>query len=254
MKNLTVIVPLHEYNDVVEKLLSEAIESFKNADDGKSKLLFVGPSEVLNKIKETYKGKNITFLENENTEFQAQINAAVEKCGEYFSILEFDDKYSPKWFENAENYMQEYEDVSIYLPLTHAYLFDKEKIVGFINEAVWATSFSNNLGYFDIESLENYMNFNTTGGIFKTSDFISVGKLKESMKRTFWYEFLLRALFNGKKIYVVPKVGYIHSLNRKNSLSDIYTETISNEEADFWVECAKKEYMFKNDRNKKFEK
>ena len=60
--------------------------------------------------------------------------------------------------------------------------------------------------------------------------------------------------FNGKKIYVVPKVGYIHSLNRKNSLSDIYTETISNEEADFWVECAKKEYMFKNDRNKKFEK
>ena len=253
MKNLTVIVPLHEYSDTTKKLLNEAIESFRAADNGTTKLLFVGPSNVLSDVKKTYDGKNTIFVENENTNFQTQINVAVEKCEEYFSILEFDDKYTPKWFENVEKYMKEFDDVSYFLPLTKVLLYDKQEEIGFVNEAVWATSFSNELGYLDIESLENYMNFNTTGGVFKTSDFIAVGKLKESMKLTFWYEFLLRSLFNGKKIFVIPKVGYIHSINRKMSLSDIYNRTITDEEADFWIDCAKKEYMFKNDRNKKFE-
>ena len=46
MKDLTVIVPLNEYNENVDTLLSEAIESYKKNDDGKTKLLFVGPSKT----------------------------------------------------------------------------------------------------------------------------------------------------------------------------------------------------------------
>lgn len=255
MKGLTVIIPIHEYNNENASLLDRAVDSFKKADDGKSKLLFVGPSDVLTQIKDKYNGKNISYLENENKEFQAQINVAVEKCGEFFSILEFDDIYTPKWFENVQKYMITNE-ASIYLPLTQVVLFNETEkgAIGYVNEAVWATSFSNELGYLDLEALQNYMNFNTTGAVFKTEDFKKVGKLKESMKLTFWYEFLLRAIFNGKKVYVVPKVGYQHFLERKGSLSDIYNDTISEEEADFWVETAKHEYMFIKDRNKVFEK
>lgn len=251
MKKLTVIIPIHEYNNEIDTLLVDAVESFKSADDGKTKLLFVGPAEVLNKVKEKYTGKNISYLENENTNFQAQINAAVEKCDEYFSILEFDDQYTPKWFENVQKYM-EVNEASFYLPLTQI-IISNEGPVGYVNEAVWSTSFSNELGYLDLESLMNYMNFNTTGGIFRTDDFKSIGKLKESMKLTFWYEFLLRAISKGKKIYVVPKVGYKHTLDRKGSLSDIYNDTVSKEEAEFWIDTAKHEYLFTKDRNKKFE-
>jgi len=261
MKNLTVIVPIHEFNEEIAKLLENAMYSFMGIDDGETKLLFVGPSEVLKEVKNKIypnifdRRSHIIFLENENTLFQAQINAAVEKCDEYFSILEFDDTYTKNWFKNVEKYMEN-NDASIYLPLTHVYLFkDREKgPIGYVNETVWATSFSNELGYLDIESLMNYMDFNTTGGVFKTEDFKKIGGLKESMKLTFWYEFLLRTLFNGKKIYVVPKVGYNHFLDRKGSLTDIYNDTISEEEAEFWIDTAKHEYMFIKDREKKYEK
>lgn len=255
MKDLTVIVPIQNYDTETQTLLKRAIDSYKKADDGKTKLLFIGPKEVIEKVKEEYKGKNTSYIENENTNFQTQINIAVEKCGEYFSILEYDDVYTPKWFENVEKYMETNNEASIYLPLTQVLLYEgmENGPIGYVNEAVWATSFSNDLGYLDLEVLTSYMNFNTTGGVFRTDDFKKVGKLKESMKLTFWYEFLMRTLFNGKKIFVIPKVGYIHTLNRKGSLSYIYNETLSNEEADFWIETAKKEYMFKNDRNKTFE-
>jgi len=255
MKDLTVIIPIQKYDDEAQTLLKRAVASYKKADDGKSKLLFVGPKDVLEKIKQDYKGKSIIYLENENTEFQVQINVAVEKCGEYFSILEYDDAYTPKWFENVGKYMESNSEASIFLPLTQIILYEKmdNGPIGYVNDAVWATSFSNELGYLDLECLSSYMNFNTTGGVFKTDDFKKVGKLKESMKLTFWYEFLMRSVFNGKRIFVIPKVGYLHTLNRNGSLSHIYTETISNEEADFWIDLANKEYMFKNDRKKTFE-
>ena len=46
------------------------------------------------------------------------------------------------------------------------------------------------------------------------------------MKLTFWYEYLLRAVNNGKKIYVIPKVGYRHHILRDDSLSDFYSKNM----------------------------
>ena len=252
MKDLTVIVPIHKYNDEIEALLYTAIESLRKTDiDGDTELLFVGPSDVLKKLKETYKDEEIKFIESKKTDFVSQINLAVENCRKYFSILEFDDIYTPNWFKNVKEYFDKDENISIYLPLTEVVLFDKKEqgAIGYVNEAVLATSFAENLGFLDLECLLNYMNFNTTGGVFKTKDFIEVGKLKEPIKLTFWYEFLLRAVRNDKKIYVIPKVGYIHALNRKDSLSMYYNETMKPEEAEFWIELAQKDYLFKKKRD-----
>jgi hypothetical protein len=253
MKNLTVIVPVHEFNDDIEVLLRKALNSFYETDTDKdTELLFVAPKKVLATLKDKYSKLDRTkFVESKNPDFCSQINTAVDSCREYFSILEFDDVYTPNWFKNVKEYFEEDESISVYLPLTEIVLFDKpeEGAIGYINEAPLATSFSEKLGFLDLESLLNYMNFNTTGGIFKTKDFIELGKLKEPIKLSFWYEFLLRAVRNDKKVYVIPKVGYVHTLNRENSLSEIYNKTMKPEEAEFWIELAQKDYLFKKTRD-----
>lgn len=253
MKDLTVIIPVHEFNSEIEVLLKRAIDSFYVTDkDNDSELLFVAPKKVLSSLKDKYsKLERTKFIESKKSDFCSQINTAVDECKKYFSILEFDDVYTPNWFKNVKEYSQEDENISVYLPLTEVVLFNKqdEGPIGYINEAALATSFSEKLGYLDLESLLNYMNFNTTGAVFKTNDFIELGKLKEPIKLSFWYEFLLRAVRNDKKVFVVPKVGYVHTLNREGSLSKIYDKTMKPEEAEFWIELAQKDYLFKKTRD-----
>lgn len=251
MKDLTVIVPVHKYDENIAEMLNDAVNSVTEATrkEDEIKILFVGPETVMNKVKEKY--PNAEYLINEKTDFISQINKAVEKCGKYFSILEFDDKFLPNWFKNADEYMDIYPDVSVFLPLTEISLFDKKDSgpIGYVNEAVWASSFSDELGFLDLDSLLSYVNFNTTGAIFNTSDFIENGKLKGSIKLTFWYEYLLRCVYNNKKIYVIPKSGYQHFLNRKDSLSDIYNKEMTPEEAEWWIDLAQKDYLFKKERD-----
>ena len=263
MKDLTVIIPVHKYDDSVKPLLTKAVESFYEADkNSEAILMFVGPKGILDAVKKDLKlKKSVILLENDETEFASQINLAVDNCTtKYFSILEYDDTFTPIWFDNVQKQIDMNQGISIFLPLTE--LIDasvkveegeEQEPVGYVNESVWASSFSDEIGYLDLESLKVYMEYNTTGGVFNKDDFVNVGKLKASMKLSFWYEFLLRAVNNGKKVYVIPKVGYRHNIMREDSLSDFYSKNMSTEEADFWVELAKKEYLFKKDRNKKYE-
>ena len=102
--------------------------------------------------------------------------------------------------------------------------------------------------------MQNFFDFYLTGGVFNTDDWSEIGGLKESMKITFWYEFLLRATDKGKKVYVIPKVGYNHYLGRKDSLLDIYQNTINLDESKWWFDLARKEYHFKEDRKKTYDK
>lgn len=254
MLDLTVIVPVHIYDDNTKALLDRALKSLETVKGYNDlQILFVGPDKVLPKIKDDFKGKAL-FVKSKEADFSTQINTAVNKVSsKYFSILEFDDVYTQTWFENVEKYMSLDEEISVFLPLTEIISNDTNEMMGYVNEAVWASSFSEELGYLDHECLENYMNFNTTGGVFKTEDFVDVGMLKTSMKLTFWYEFLLRAIYNGKKVYVVPKVGYKHYVMRPDSLSYNYSNTMQPEEADWWIDLAKKEYLYKRDRNKIYE-
>lgn len=261
MKDLTIIIPVNEFDQIVEEYLESSMESCNKADkDGKTVKVFVGPKEVLDKVKTTVKCDGWKFIYNEKSDFSSQVNAAVKECTtKYFTILEYDDEFTPKWFENVEKYTgllsEEYEGISVYLPLTEVIDYNEKERgpIGYINEAVWASSFSDKIGFLDIECLKTYMNFNTTGAIINTEDFKKFGGLKESMKLTFWYEFLLRILYNKKKVFVIPKVGYKHLVNRPSSLSSKYNETMERDEADWWIELAQKEYFFTNDRNKTYE-
>ena len=120
--------------------------------------------------------------------------------------------------------------------------FNSGEYIGVKNEAPWASSFSNEIGYIDYECLDSFFDFYPTGCVFNTEDWLEVGGLKPSIELTFWYEFMLRMTNSGKKIYVIPKVGYNHYVNRENSLFDIYSKTITNEEAEQWFNTAKEKH------------
>lgn len=257
MKELSIIVPVNKYTVREKALLSKAIGSV-HANDFDYEIIIVGPDSAMKKVKEEYKdNEHVRVVVNKgNTDVCSQVNLAVDSAGEYFSVLEIDDWYSSTWFKNVKHHISfEEEPVSMYLPLTEIVDFNDidSGSIGYVNEAVLASSFSDRLGFIDMRCIEEFSNFNLTGGVFKTSDFVEVGKLKPSIKLTFWYEYLLRATHSGKVTYVIPKVGYFHTFGRDDSLTSTYRNEIDEDEADWWLELARKEYFFKNDRQKTYE-
>ena len=256
MKDITIIIPIHKINDDINKLLLNAYDSVKNMkNEEKVKISIVGPSKVIQEVKKNINDSNIIYIKNDgDTSFCNQVNIGVKECTtKYFSILEFDDKYNENWILNFEKYLPFYNDVSVFMPLTE--LTDTNgKILGFINEVTLASSFSNELGFLDLDCLQVYMDFNVTGSIIRTEDFNEIGGLKPSLKLASWYEFLMRLCYNGKKIYTIPKIGYSHIINRNDSLMKQYQEEISLEEGTWLIKTAKQEYFFKEDRKKEFQK
>ena len=252
MNNLTVIIPI-EVLDTEEKkeLFLKAVSS---VDD--SKILVVGSKEAIEGVSSLVSASNFETIVNtsRNKTYPGQVNFALKNVDtKYFSVLEFDDEYSSIWFKNLQKYIENDGDETFaFLPLTEIVDYSTKESFGYANEAVWASSFSEELGYFDLHSIEDYLNFNASGGVFKTDEFLNIGGLKGSMKLVFWYEFLMRALYKGKKIFVIPKIGYYHLANRPDSLTAKYIETMDEKEADWWIYLAKKEYFFPQDRKKTY--
>lgn len=249
MEDIVVVIPVHEYNEDVKKLLGEAIESCK------AHTCISCTDEIKSKIEKDFILPLMFSTNAENTSFQALVNSAVKflQANNYkwFSVLEYDDTYTPYWFDEVKKYYEVNPDVSMFLPLTD--LVREKNFIGYGNEAPWASAFSNEIGFIDFEVLSNYFDFYVTGSVINVDDFLSVGGLKESLKVVFWYEFMLRFTNKEKKIYVVPKVGYIHLVDRKNSLFDLYKTTMAKEEIEWWYELAKQECYFVKDRNKTYE-
>lgn len=261
MKDITIIIPVHNFNEEVKNLLANALNSIKKNQEnytyGKLIPLIVAPAHILEEISEEF-GKNEYYHNCKNTsgniDFCSQVNFGVEHIEtDYFSILEYDDEYNPKWFKMAHDYFYTNESVSLFLPIN--VITDSEhKQFQYVNEIAWTGSFSNDIGYLDFDCLQDYSSFNLTGGIFNTNDFKVVGGFKPSIKVAFNYEFLLRLTKKELKVYVVPKEGYIHVIGRKNSLTDEYNQTLSREEIKKWFDLAKTEYAFNEDRKTNIDK
>jgi hypothetical protein len=251
MKDLTVIIPILKLEDKEQKAL---FESAVKSAEGAENIIVVGSKEALDSVK---RGAHVTLLENTTDDFSyaAQVNFAVDKVTtKYFSVLEFDDTFTSIWYKNVEDFISsDVDNTFAILPLTEVFDTKLNTIIGYANEAYWASSFSDEIGVLDLASLTEYLNFNVSGAIFLTDEFKALGGLKASMKLVNWYEFLLRALYNQKRMYVIPKVGYIHKVGRDGSVTEEYAKTMSEKEAEWWIELAKKEYYFKQDRKKKYE-
>jgi hypothetical protein len=256
MAKVTYIIPLHKFDESVEKFLPRALKSIKDIKSKDYSIIIVGPSSVTEKtngiVSELKLKTSVKYVDNEgDTDFFSQVNAAALMCTtKFFCVVEYDDQVMEYWQDCAERYWKETE-ASVLLPLDE-YVNTDGQWESFGNEIAWGGAFSNEVGYIDIDGLNTYMDFNVTGAFIKTEDFISVGCLKPSLKIAAWYEFLLRMCHNGKKVYVVPKLGYSHVLGREGSYSSEMRGDISQEEGRWLIETAKQEYFFKEDRKKKF--
>jgi hypothetical protein len=264
MKDVTIIIPVHEYNDTVDALLRKALESVsdcrKEFKDGHLPVVIVAPrklddvlthSDIYQFIPET----KIIWNEG-NTDFCSMINFGVDNIStDYFSILEYDDTYRKKWFKLANDYFYGNESISIFLPLNAIHTGHKNWQFG--NEFGLSNAFitddvddTDDVGIINFKRIEKCSVFNLTGAIFNRNDFIKVGKYKPSIKVAFNYELLLRLTSKGLKCMVVPKEGYVHEVGREGSLTDTYNKTLSDEEINKWFELAFREYVYDTDRNK----
>lgn len=257
--NISIILPVHELNEVTKPMFANAIKSVTEQTLRPDELVIVAPkgSETLNYIKNfdfgDYK-KSVVIAENDGeTDFASQVNFGVTNTTtEWFSILEFDDEYANIWFKNVVEYKKAHTNVDLFMPI----IIDVDSIgnfIGFTNEAVWANSFSDELGILDNSALLTYQNFNIDGMVIRKATYEEFGGFKPSIKLTFIYEFLLRMTFKDVKVMVIPRFGYKHVNQREGSLFSSYKETLDPIEARWWLSTAKKEYYFPNDRKITYE-
>ena len=273
MKDISILIPLHKFDDAIFELLKKSLKSVASAQgvfDGKLTAYIIYPEakggEVTKAIKEKLKGekglnKFVKFIHNTTgkTDFCSQINLGVESVDtEYFSILEFDDEYLPNWFKNAQEYYFGNDDISVYLPINLIEYGDDGWEYGntMALSPTFVTSNENDnddIGIINEFRIKNCSLFNLTGAIFNTKNFKEIGKLKPSIKVAFNYEFLLRMTNNGFKGMVIPKLGYIHNVGRSGSLTEEYLNNTTREEREKWFTLASIESQYKEDRNKDIE-
>ncbi len=254
MKNITIILPVHKLNEDYKLMLQKAVESAKEFYND-VKLMIVAPAGLKSELDSVDLGKKIEVeykLHNGETDFCSQINEGVKSCTtEWFSILEIDDEYQKIWLKSINQYVKEYPDVDVFLPIVKD-VDEEGNFTNFTNESVWAYGFSEKQGVLDNEVLIEYQSYQISGGLYKTKVVNDNGGFKENIKLTFGYEFLLRLTHNGAKVMVVPRIGYRHVNLRKDSLFWLYKNDektkLAENEAKFWVETAKKEFFFTNKR------
>lgn len=252
MKNITIILPIHKMDDDYKEMLDNALDSIKPFHND-VKVAIVTPSSLKLDLGEYLNILEINHLKHNNSSsFTSQVNYGIEKCDtEWFSILEIDDTYNKFWLKTMLKFKEETPDVDIFLPIVKD-INTEGNFVGYTNESVWAYGFSDKIGFLDHEILLEFQNYQTSGGLYKTEMIKEMGSFKDNIELTFSYEFLLRLTNNGVKVVIVPKVLYNHLNLREDSLFWLYkndeTALLSKEKVSFWLETAKKEFLYKNKR------
>jgi hypothetical protein len=253
MKKISVILPVHKWNDDYKIMFDNAFKSVERFYND-VKLLIVAPKNVLSNIKIEQTNLECVIIENKGkTDFCSQINLGIDNCEtEWFSILEIDDEYNKNWVNLFNEYSNENPDVDVFLSLVKD-INVEGNFLSYTNESTWAYGFTDKQGLLDNAALLEYQNFQISGGIYRTSKIEEYGKLKENIKLTFGYEFLLRLTFNNLKIMTIPRVGYQHVNFREDSLFWSYKNSdkdkLDSNEVKFWLDTAKKEFFFKNVRD-----
>jgi len=196
----------------------------------------------------------ITWTEEPN--FANQVNEGVKQSkSNWVSLLEFDDEYSNIWFKNVDNYIEIYKNVDAFLPIV-VDVDEKGIFAGFTNEATFAANFTTELGILTNETLQNYQNFQISGMVIKKDKFLDFGGFKSNFKLTFGYEFFLRMTNSSVNFMTIPRIGYKHMNMREGSIFWNYKfgeERLSEDTVRFWIDSAKKECLFTNERDIKYE-
>lgn len=266
--DVSVLIPVHVCDDNITPLLTNAFDSIVSQEkiNELPDVYIVHPPAIKDCVngwkdsmirKHSKNGINhekIILLENDGeSDFQSQVNLGAKNIStKYFSILELDDEYSTTYFHNVLKHIdcEDYSDVDFFLTMIIE-VNEKNEGQKYTNEMVWAQQFvgeNGEMGYLNLNAIRQNTDFKISGGVLKTEEYNNIGGLKKNIKLTFNYEFLLRALNNACKIFVISKIGYKHMALREGSLFKHYLDTMPMEERKFWFETANKEANFVADR------
>ncbi len=259
--SLSVILPIksskaRNFDEYFEK----AITSIKTQTVGIEELIIVHSSEetLVNFLNDyDFESLNVVkLLWDKEPNYSGQVNYGISNAkGTWISLFEFDDEYSSIWFKNVQKYIESYPNVQAFLPVV-VETDEKGMFAGFTNEATFAANFTQEMGFLTNETLQDYQNFQTAGCVIKKSVIDDFGGFKSSIKLTFVYEFLLRLTYNSVSIMTIPRLGYKHTNMREGSIFWNYKfgeNKMLEDEVKFWVQTAKKEYFFVDDRNIKYQ-
>ena len=259
--SLSVILPIKsskakDFNEYFEK----AISSLKNQQTKFEELVIIHTQEeslidLLNGY--DFGDLNVTkLLWDKEPNYSDQVNYGIKNAkGEWVSLFEFDDEYSSIWFKNVQKYIESFPEVQMFLPVV-VETDEKGLFAGFTNEATFAANFSQEMGILTNDTLQDYQNFQTAGSVFKKSIVEDFGGFKPSVKLTFIYEFLLRLTYNSVSIMTIPRLGYKHVNLREGSIFWNYKfggDKMIEDEVKFWIQTAKREYFFTDDRSIKYQ-
>jgi glycosyltransferase involved in cell wall biosynthesis len=243
-----------------EDYFKKAIESINNQQIDIEELLIVHTNEEsLVSFLNSYDFGKLQvnkLLWDKEPNYSEQVNYGIKNAkGKWVSLFEFDDEYSSIWFKNVAKYIESYPEVQMFLPVV-VETDEKGVFAGFTNEATFAANFTQEMGILTNDTLQDYQNFQTAGSVIKKEVIEDFGGFKSSIKLTFIYEFLLRLTYNSTTIMTIPKLGYKHTNMREGSIfwNYKYGESVMTEdEVKFWIQTAKREYFFVEDRAIKYE-
>ena len=146
---------------------------------------------------------------------------------------------------------------------------------GLLNEAPWAEGLAEEAGKADLNLLSRFNCIVPVSAMFRIgliSEYCEKkedGKyypFKESIKLSHYYEFMMRMIYNDVKAMCVPRIGYEFKVRGNDPFKHTYCKIPSNigqipiekggmtpKEGKFWMDLAKKEYFFDEDRKKVYE-
>jgi glycosyltransferase involved in cell wall biosynthesis len=243
-----------------EDYFKKAIESIHNQQIDVEELVIVHTNEEsLVSFLDSYDFGKLEvnkFLWDKEPNYSDQVNFGIKNSkGKWISLFEFDDEYSSIWFKNVAKYIKSYPEVQMFLPVV-VETDEKGVFAGFTNEATFAANFTQEMGVLTNDTLQDYQNFQTAGSVIRKDVIEDFGGFKSSIKLTFIYEFLLRLTYNSTTIMTIPKLGYKHTNMREGSIFWNYKHgesVMTEDEVKFWIQTAKREYFFIEDRTIKYE-
>ena len=122
--NISVILPVHELDEITKPMFHNAVKSVELQNVVPDELVIVVPknSEVSEYVKGYDFGAvkdSITVVENDGeTDFASQVNLGISKSkSEWVSLLELDDEYANIWFKNVIEYREAHDNVGIFMPI-----------------------------------------------------------------------------------------------------------------------------------------
>ena len=259
--SLSIILPIKSAKAKdFKEYFDKSITSIQNQKVGVEELLIVHTAEEgLVTFLNEYDFSGLTVnkvLWDKTPNYCEQVNFGIKKAkGTWVSLFEFDDEYSSIWFKNVAEYIKAYPNVQMFLPVV-VDTDEKGLFAGFTNEATFAANFTQEMAVLTNETLQDYQNFQTAGSVIKKEVIEDFGGFKPSIKLTFVYEFLLRLTYNSVSIMTIPRLGYKHVNLREGSIFWNYKfsdDKMIEDEVKFWVQTAKKEYFFTDDRVIKYQ-